>query len=696
MPVIDKLLIANRGEIALRVMRTAHALGISTVAVYSDADAQMPFVRAADEAVGLGGAAARESYLVIDKIVAAAKATGAQAIHPGYGFLSENPLLPEACAAAGIIFVGPSAETIRKLGAKREAKILAAAAGVPTVPGYNGEDQATEAFVRKADELGYPLLLKASAGGGGKGMHVLRGDEGPGGVAEAVERARREAQAAFGDGTLLMERYLERPRHLEVQILGDSHGNLIHLHERECSIQRRHQKILEEAPSPTLAAERRARMGEAAVALGRAVGYVGAGTVEFIADASGAFYFLEVNTRLQVEHPVTELVCGVDLVAEQLRIARGERLRWSEAPPRRGHAIEVRLCAEDPDRDYLPTTGQVVELTLSPDAPVRCDLGVEAGSEIGIHYDSMLGKLIAHADSREEAAGALRRALQHGLIAGVTTNADLLVRLLGHPAFLAAELDTHFLERHAATLQVSAAERAEAAEEAALAATLAGIAERSARRQADAQAQLAGVPLGWHNVAPAPTRVRFRVAGSAPGDKPIEVRYQLRSEQGGGDGALVSIGERSFAAHDLRLVQSGGGPGGLAVEAELELDAASGLSRHRRRWRVAHRSERGGAGSGERTWVAARGQTVALVEEPRFPERVAQVAAGSLLAPMPGKVVKVLVSAGDEVKAGAPIVILEAMKMEHTIRAAADGKVSELRAAVGDQVAADEVLAVVA
>lgn len=694
MPSIDKLLIANRGEIALRVMRTAHAMGISTVAVYSDADAGMPFVAAADEAICLGGAAARESYLVIDKILAAAAATGAQAIHPGYGFLSENPKFADACAAAGLVFVGPSAETIRKLGAKREAKILAAAAGVPTVPGYGGEDQAVEAFVREAEALGYPLLLKASAGGGGKGMHVLRDGAG---VAEAVERAKREALASFGDDTLLLERYLERPRHVEVQILGDTHGNLVHLYERECSIQRRHQKVLEEAPSPTLPAERRARMGEAAVALGRAVGYVSAGTVEFIVDAQGAFYFLEVNTRLQVEHPVTEMICGVDLVAEQLRIARGERLRWDAAPPRRGHAIEVRLCAEDPDRDYLPTTGTVVELALAPDAAVRCDVGVEAGTEIGIHYDSMLGKLIAHAETRREAAGALRRALQHGLVAGVTTNADLLVRLLGHPAFLAAELDTHFLERHAESLRGDGGgdDHEQAIGEAALAATLAGLAERRDRRAAG---ELPGVALGWHNVPAAATAVRYRHGAGS-----VEVRYQLRRDGGVAVTMTGASGARTYAVASYRLVRAASGGlasgvapgGGLALEVVLERAAAAEgaapsatFTGHRKRWRLARRDDR--------IWIAAGGRTLALVEEPRFPERVAAAAAGSLLAPMPGKVVKVLVAVGDEVKAGAAILMLEAMKMEHTLRAAQDGAVTQLRVAVGDQVAADEVLAVVA
>ena len=705
-PNIEKLLIANRGEIALRVMRTCHTMGIATVAVYSEPDAGAPFVAAADEAIALGGASARESYLVIEKILAAAHATGAQAIHPGYGFLSENPRFAEACEAAGLVFIGPSADTIRRLGAKREAKQLAAAAGVPVVPGYGGEDQSIAAFAANAESLGYPLLLKASAGGGGRGMHVLRGDEGKEGFALAVERAKREALAAFGDDTLLLERYIERPRHVEVQILGDLHGHLIHLHERECSIQRRHQKILEEAPSPTLSEETRLKMGEAAVVLGKTVHYVSAGTVEFIVDPKGAFYFLEVNTRLQVEHPVTELICGIDLVAEQLRIAQGQRLRWKTPPPHHGHAIEVRLCAEDPQRDYLPSTGTLALLALPVEEGVRCDLGVVAGSEIGIHYDSMLGKLIAHAPTRGEAAAKLRRVLQRGLVAGLPTNADLLARLLGHPAFLAAELDTHFLEHHADSLRGGPGEGAAALEEAALAATLAGLSERRTSRP------ISAVTLGWHNVPVGGTLVRYR-SGERTSDAVIEVRYQLR-----GDGAEVTVAGKRFAVRSYWLAEAPGG--GVVVEAVLELDVpaaaasigeaaaaaaadaaaanaanaanqaaspAVALAGHRRRWRIARQ--------GERTWVAAAGHTLLLVEEPRFPERVAAAAAGSLLAPMPGKVVKVLVAEGDRVTAGAPILMLEAMKMEHTIRAAVDGAVTTLRVAVGDQVAADEVLAVV-
>src|SRR5512144_703723 len=414
---IDKVLVANRGEIALRVMRTCRAMGIATVAVYSDADASAPFVRFADEAVRIGPPPARESYLAINAILDAARMTGAGAIHPGYGFLSENARFSEAVADAGLVFIGPPAGVIAQLGSKQAAKRIAARAGVPTVPGYSGDDQSTAAFVAAADTIGYPVLVKASAGGGGKGMRIVRHARE---LADAIERARGEAASAFGDDTLLLEKYIERPRHIEIQILGDTHGHVVHLWERECSIQRRYQKVIEEAPSPALDPERRATMGRAAVELARAVGYVGAGTVEFITDPDHAFYFLEVNTRLQVEHPVTELTTGLDLVREQIRVARGEPLGYTAAPAQQGWAIEVRLCAEDPERDYLPTTGTLLAVDVPP--TVRADIGVVAGSEVGIHYDSMLGKIVAHAPTRREAAQVLRRALEETWVPGIVTN----------------------------------------------------------------------------------------------------------------------------------------------------------------------------------------------------------------------------------------------------------------------------------
>ncbi|MEO8703297.1 MAG: biotin carboxylase N-terminal domain-containing protein [Kofleriaceae bacterium] len=647
---IAKVLVANRGEIALRVMRTCRAMGIATVAVYSDADAEAAFVAFADEAVRIGPAAARESYLVINAILDAARITGADAVHPGYGFLSENARFAEAVVDAGLVFIGPPAEVIGKLGSKQEAKRIARKAGVPTVPGYDGDDQSTAVLVREAKQIGYPLLVKASAGGGGKGMRVVRAEAE---LVEAIERARGEAASAFGDDTLLLERYVDRPRHIEIQILGDGHGNVVHLWERECSIQRRHQKVVEEAPSPALDAARRAEMGNAAVELGRAVGYVGAGTVEFIADSTGAFYFLEVNTRLQVEHPVTELTTGLDLVREQIRIARGERLGYDAAPPQRGWAIEVRLCAEDPDRDYLPTTGTLLAVEIP--ATIRADLGVVAGSEIGIHYDSMLGKLIAHAPTRTEAAQILRRALDESWLPGLVTNREHLAKILAHPAFIAGELDTHFLERHAGEL-AGRNPGLDKIRVAVVGLVLAGILER---REAQPLA-----PTGWRNVPYADQSVTYSL-----GDTDVVVGYRPAAA-GGVD---LQLGGKT--THVSRYGRDGD-----------------------RVWFVEHGNHRRSvrvATANARSWVLSEGLQLAFVEQPRFPDPTARAVAGGLVAPMPGKILKVLVTVGQEVAAGAALVVLEAMKMEHTVRALEAGIVRELHVAVGDQVESDRLLAVI-
>ncbi|MBX3158402.1 MAG: ATP-grasp domain-containing protein [Deltaproteobacteria bacterium] len=649
---IEKVLVANRGEIALRVMRTCRAMGIATVAVYADADADAPFARAADEAVRIGPPPARESYLVINAILDAARITGADAIHPGYGFLSENPGFARAVAEAELVFIGPPAEVIERLGGKQSAKRLARAAGVPTVPGYDGDDQSTAALVHAAGGIGYPLLVKASAGGGGKGMRVVHEASG---LAEAIERARGEAASAFGDDTLLLEKYIERPRHIEIQILGDRHGDVVHLWERECSVQRRHQKVIEEAPSPFLDDARRAAMGRAAVELGRAVDYVGAGTVEFITDPAGAFYFLEVNTRLQVEHPVTELTTGLDLVREQIRIARGERLGYASAPPQRGWAIEVRLCAEDADRDYLPTTGTLHAVDIPP--TVRADVGVVAGSEVGIHYDSMLGKLIAHAPTRTEAAQVLRRALDETWVPGVVTNREQLARILAHPAFLAGELDTHFLEHHAGEL-ASRMPGLDRVRVAAVALVVHGV---LARRGADELA-----PPGWRNVRFSDQSVTLSL-----GDAEIAVGYRPA-----GDGLEIAIGGKT--THVSRYGRDGD---------RVWFVEGAGTHGHRRSARVAT--------SGARSWVLAEGRMLAFVEQPRFPEAQRAQVAGALVAPMPGKVVKVLAELGQEVAAGAALVVLEAMKMEHTVRAASAGIVRAVHVVVGDQVDTDRLLAVV-
>jgi propionyl-CoA carboxylase alpha chain len=644
---MKKVLVANRGEIALRVMRTARAMGIATVAVYSDADADAPHVRFADEAVRIGPPPARESYLVIANLLDAARITGADAIHPGYGFLSENPAFAEAVADAGLTFVGPPAAVIRALGSKQAAKRLAEKVGVPIVPGYHGDDR--DGLAARAKAIGFPLLVKASAGGGGKGMRVVRGEAE---LADALERARGEALSAFGDDTLLLERYVERPRHVEIQILGDSHGNVVHLYERECSIQRRHQKIVEEAPSVALDARLRTAMGEAAVALGKAVGYVGAGTVEFIVGPDGAFYFLEVNTRLQVEHPVTEAITGLDLVREQIRIARGEPLGYASAPAPRGWAIEVRLCAEDADRDFLPTTGTLHAVDI-PDT-VRADIGVVAGSEIGIHYDSMLGKVIAHAPTRNEAAQILGRALEQAWLPGVITNRELLVRILAHPAFLAGELHTHFLDQHAGEL-AAPQPGLDRLRVAAIAATLAAI-----ERRRDARAF---APPGWRNVRSADQACIYH-----HGDREVQLGYRPS-----GDGFEISIGGKTTPVTRVALA------GDRVTFTEY--------GAHRRSARV--------VAAGGRHYVLADGALTVLAEDPRFPDHAHEAVKGGLVAPMPGKVVKVLVTEGQEVAAGAALVVLEAMKMEHTVRAADGGTVKALHVAVGDQVDADFLLAVV-
>jgi 3-methylcrotonyl-CoA carboxylase alpha subunit len=645
---IDKLLVANRGEIALRVMRTARAMGIATVAVFSDADADMPFVRFADEAVRIGPAPARESYLAIDKIVAAARATGAQAIHPGYGFLSENAAFARAVAEAGLIFVGPSADVIHRLGSKKEAKAIAEAAGVPVVPGYRGDDQSTATLVARAKEIGFPLLVKASAGGGGKGMRVVRA---AGELEEAIERAKGEAASAFGDDTLLLERYVERPRHIEIQILGDHHGALVHLWERECSIQRRHQKVIEESPSPALDLARRQAMGAAAVAIGKAVGYTNAGTVEFITDSRGEqFYFLEVNTRLQVEHPVTELVCGIDLVREQLRVARGEPLSLEEPPPQRGHAIEVRLYAEDADKGYVPATGPVLDFRFDAREGLRVDSGVEAGSEIGIHYDPMLAKVIAYAPTRADAAALLARALETATVAGLTTNRAFLARVLRHPAFVEGALDTHFLERHAA--EVAAPARDPSRER--LAAIAATLADWDARRAA--RTVLPHVEPGWRNVPYADQTATYTIDGER-----VTIAYR---HLGGGRFAI--------APGTVTLVSCAGGQ--VAFEDERGV-------------RVARRVVR----QGDRFFVDG----LVLALEPRFPDASREALAGGLVAPMPARVTKVLVAEGDTVAAGTTLLVLEAMKMEHAVKAPEAGTVSKLAVAAGDQVQVDQLLAVV-
>ena len=650
---IQKILIANRGEIARRIMRTCRKMGISTVAVYSDADTGMPFVAEADEAVRLGPAPSTESYLRIDKILEAAALTGSDAIHPGYGFLAENAAFADACLQAGVIFIGPTADAIRAMGSKREAKALVAKAGVPVIPGYDGANQDPEVLAKEAIEVGFPVLLKASAGGGGKGMKLVREESG---LADAISSAAREGQSSFGDGTLLVEKYIDDPRHVEIQILGDGHGNLIHLNERECSIQRRHQKIIEEAPSPALDTALRNQMGEAAVRCGKAIGYQNAGTVEFILAPDRSFYFLEVNTRLQVEHPVTEFLTGLDLVEEQIRVAQGEALRTSQEAVRfDGAAIEVRLYAEDPAAGFLPQSGTVADWHLPAVEGLRVDSGVETGSEVGIHYDPMLAKIITSGESRDMALQRMRRALRSLSVQGLQTNRDFLLRVLDHPAFIAGEIDTHFIDRHMQDGLLDAAAEAEEKR----AAIVAALAEQQRRDRV----LVPEVPSGWRNNYHTPQWVEY-----AAGDRDVRVEYRHL----GDDCFTVWVGEDE---RSIRIV-SWKSPN-LVYE-----DGA-----HRQGARVTF--------DGDRVFVHSPSFNVGLVRKPRFPDKTLAIPAGGCVAPMPGKVIELRVGEGDSVQGGQVLLIMEAMKMEHTVTAPHDGTVALLGVSAGDQVDADALLAVV-
>ena len=650
---ITRLLVANRGEIAARIIRTAHALGIATVAVYSDPDAGAPHVTLADEAVRLPGTAPAGTYLRGDLVIAAAAATGADAVHPGYGFLSENAAFARACADAGLIFVGPAAETIAAMGDKVRAKAMMADTGVPVLPSATVTGTTDPAAAGAA--VGFPLLVKAAFGGGGRGMRLVSG---PAELAEAVAGARSEAASAFGDGTVFLERFVTDPRHVEVQILGDAHGDVAHLFERECSIQRRYQKIIEECPSPAVDDDVRDALTAAAVAAGRAIGYTGAGTVEFVLDRDGGFYFLEMNTRLQVEHPVTEEVTGLDLVELQLRIAEGEPLPPQVREARiDGHAIEVRLYAEDVAAGFVPATGTLHRFAIPETPGIRVDTGFRDGSVVSPHYDAMLAKVIAHGRTRADAARRLARALGQAQIHGVTTNRDLLTAILREPGFLAGETDTGYLTRHEpAALAASAAPGAGPALAHALAAALA----RQARHRAGAPV-LGTLPSGWRNVFSAPQRVTYTAAGQE-----YAVTYRIT-----GDSVHASVNDVPLDA----LVHAA-----APDQVDLEIDGT------RRVYRINQ--------VGADAFVDAGDGSTALAEVPRFGDPAKLAPAGSLLAPMPGLVLRVLAEPGARVTAGQPLLVLEAMKMEQTVSAPADGVVAELRAKAGEQVSTGQVLAV--
>ncbi|NVZ18615.1 acetyl/propionyl/methylcrotonyl-CoA carboxylase subunit alpha [Pseudomonas costantinii] len=629
MSKLTTVLVANRGEIACRVMRTAKAMGLTTVAVHSAIDRDARHSREADIRVDLGGSKATESYLQIDKLIAAAQASGAQAIHPGYGFLSENAGFARAIEAAGLIFLGPPASAIDAMGSKSAAKALMETAGVPLVPGYHGEAQDLETFRDACERIGYPVLLKATAGGGGKGMKVV---EEVSQLAEALASAQREALSSFGNGQMLVEKYLLKPRHVEIQVFADQHGHCLYLNERDCSIQRRHQKVVEEAPAPGLSVEQRKAMGEAAVRAAQAIGYVGAGTVEFLLDARGEFFFMEMNTRLQVEHPVTEAITGLDLVAWQIRVALGEPLPITqEQVPLIGHAIEVRLYAEDPANDFLPATGHLALYRESAPGPGRrVDSGVEQGDSVSPFYDPMLGKLIAWGEDREQARLRLLSMLDEFAVGGLKTNLGFLRRIIGHPAFAAAELDTGFIPRYQDELLP-------------VAGTLS-----DAFWQAAGSAFMQSLPTG--NGPWADTR-GFRAG------LPAEVSLHLSS---GGQDRLVTLnmGMPQLRGEQLLIEHQGVRRSHLAVRSEGTVYL---------RW------------DGEMHAVSLF-DPIAAVEANQSHQ-------GGLTAPMNGSIVRVLVEVGQTVEAGNQLVVLEAMKMEHSIRAPQAGVVKALFCQEGEMVA---------
>ncbi len=635
--MIRTLLIANRGEIACRVIRTARRMGIETVAVYSDADAHAPHVRQADEAIRIGPAPATRSYLDIDAVMAAVAATGADAVHPGYGFLSENADFAEACAAAGCIFVGPTAAAIRAMGSKIQAKKLVLEAGTRVVPGYLGDDQSAEILAERAEDVGFPLLIKASAGGGGKGMRLVTDAAGFG---AALDGARREARSAFGDDRVLLERFLARPKHIEVQILADTHGNTLYLFERDCSVQRRHQKVVEEAPAPTVDPELRVRMGEAAVRAAQAIDYVGAGTVEFICEG-GKFYFMEMNTRLQVEHPVTEAILGLDLVEQQLRVAAGEALTFAQNDLAiRGHAIEARVYSENVRRNFLPSTGTLHRVVWPH--TVRVDTGVETGAEISVHYDPMMAKIIAHGADRAAAVVALREALRQTEIVGVEHNVPYLRNVLAHDAFLDGTYTTGLAEDEAEALTPV---------------------DEPLSVLAAALALVAGV----RDVGPWSTADGFQT------NLAREQRFVLRRGRKrldidvthAGDAFHVETPEGTFEAR--RVV--------------FEDDHLHALVGNVRLAAAVYRI-------GSDVFVVKDGATERLqlrsLDVSDF--RTVASTGGKVTAPMPGNIVAVSVAVGDRVKAGQTLVVLEAMKMEHNITAPGNGKVSALNVAVGERV----------
>lgn len=662
--MFKSLLIANRGEIAVRIIRTARRMGIKTIAVYSDADANAYHVAEADEAYRIGPAPAAESYLRVEAILDACKRSSAEAVHPGYGFLSENAGFADACEKTGLVFVGPPADAIRAMGLKDAAKALMEKAKVPVVPGYHGDKQDEDFLAAEAEKIGYPVLIKAVAGGGGKGMRRV---EDPADFAKELKSAQREAGSAFGDERVLVEKYVARPRHIEIQVFADGHGQAVSLHERDCSLQRRHQKVIEEAPAPGMPPEMRKAMGEAAVAAAKAIGYRGAGTVEFIADASDGlkpdgFWFMEMNTRLQVEHPVTEAVTGLDLVEWQLRVAGGEHLPMTQDEvPLKGHAVEVRLYAEDPAKKFFPSTGKLLRLRMPANMPhIRTDMGVREGDEVSMFYDPMIGKIIAHGETRLIALRTLRGFLSHMEVAGPKTNLAFLVAAMGHEAFVAGDIDTGFIERH---LDVLVPEGGAGPRVLAL-----GVAAHLLRREASLRSAGGSEPHSpwatgdsWVLGGCRGEILKFTVAGD-------EVALTVTPD---GDGWRIA----------------GADGGDILVSAMMDDDNVLNATVDGVRLTAA---------------CVAKGTGFILVHEavatefeiadPLDVDVVSDADAGALKAPMPGKIVQVLVESGAKVRKGAALVVMEAMKMEQTLTAGADAVIAAVHAGVGDQVEAGAVL----
>lgn len=656
-----KILIANRGEIACRIIRTCQRLGVKTVAVYSDADANAQHVTQADEAYHIGGARPADSYLKADVILDVAKRAGAEAIHPGYGFLSENEHFARACEAAGIVFIGPTAKSIEQMGSKSAAKALMEKAGVPVVPGYHGDNQDPAFLAEQSKKVGYPQLIKAVAGGGGKGMRLVERFED---FQPQLDAAKREAKNAFGDDAVLIERYILGPHHIEFQVFGDTHGNALHLYERECSIQRRHQKVLEETPSPFLDAVddgMRERMGEAAVAAAKAIGYRGAGTIEFIAGENREFFFMEMNTRLQVEHPITEMITGEDLVEWQLRVAFGEPLPLSQNEIiTAGHAIEVRICAENPDNDFLPETGTMaVFATPQTNDEVRLDTGVVSGDMISVYYDPMIAKLITWGGDRRESTRRMQHALAQTEVIGVTTNLRFLQRLVHHPAYLEGDTDTGFIAKHKTALLSPTT-----IDDVILAAACARvIADEADVLHDDGNAQDPWAStVGWRLNSAASRLVEFKVTTQ---DAPIECHIEIEQ----GERFFVHAGRRT----PFQCIERDDGA------LQVTLGAAKSVVRVVR------------AGD-DVTVLTEHGRVALQLFDPFHFEGDDSANEGRLTAMMPGRVVKLMANVGDAVKKGQPLIIMEAMKMEHTIQSPREGVIERVAFQVGDMVPADAVL----